>query len=726
VQGLELWGGHECTVSRVGDVFRDQTILSGHQERVDDLDRFAAFGLRTLRYPLLWERVAPDRPDVCDWHWIDTRLTRMCALGLRPIAGLCHHGSGPAYVNLLSPEFAPGLAAHAERAARRYPWIDAWTPVNEPLTTARFSALYGHWYPHHKDERSFWLALLNQIDAIRLAMKAIRKHNPRARLIQTEDLGRTYATAALTDQADFDNTRRWMTWDLLFGRVNAEHPMWSRLSAMGFGDRLRAIAAEPCPPDVIGVNHYLTSDRFLDHRCARYPGVAAGGNGVMHYVDVEAVRVISPRPAGVAGALREAWARYGATLAITEAHNACTRDEQVRWFANAWRDALRLREEGIEIEAVTSWSLLGAYDWNSLLTRANNHYEPGAFDVSGGVPRPTALAHYLKALSKNEQAPAPISGAGWWERDIRHVHRPVRTPQPGARVHRARRAAQRPILILGARGTLGQALTRACQERNLPCAAATRAEVQLESRTSIEAAIAKHQPVAVINAAGWVRVDEAEQEIDACRRVNTEGAALLVRICADRALPSVTFSTDLVFDGANSAPYSEGATPNPLNVYGASKADAEAEISATCARALIIRTAAFFSTHDPYNFAAWVVREVGAGRTVECASDAVVSPTFVPSLAHAALDLLLDGEAGIWHLANRGAVTWAEFARRIARACKLNPALVRDRVRAELGWPAPRPANSALTSTRGALLPDLDESIWRFGARVSELTSLAP
>src|SRR5690606_3739836 len=116
VQTLELWGGHECTVNRVGKAFRDQTVLSGHEAREDDLDAFASLGLKTLRYPILWERVAPERPDVSNWSWTDRRLERLRNLKLRPIAGLCHHGSGPAYVDLLSPAFAPGLAAHARAA----------------------------------------------------------------------------------------------------------------------------------------------------------------------------------------------------------------------------------------------------------------------------------------------------------------------------------------------------------------------------------------------------------------------------------------------------------------------------------------------------------------------------------------------------------------------------------------------------------------------------------
>jgi dTDP-4-dehydrorhamnose reductase len=152
---LELWGGLECTVARVGDRFRDQLAETGHRDRPDDLDAVARLGIRTLRYPIVWETVSPDRPDRADWSWHDARLERLRSLGLRPIAGLVHHGSGPRCTDLLDPAFPRLLARHAERVARRYPWIQDYTPVNEPLTTARFSALYGHWYPHARDYRSF-------------------------------------------------------------------------------------------------------------------------------------------------------------------------------------------------------------------------------------------------------------------------------------------------------------------------------------------------------------------------------------------------------------------------------------------------------------------------------------------------------------------------------------------------------------------------------------------
>src|SRR4051794_2868661 len=139
---IELWGGVECTINRVGDRYFNQLQRSGHWQRLDDLDRFAELGIRTLRFPILWEALAPDSVDEIDWSWTDQRLERLRALGIRPIAGLLHHGSGPRYTSLIDPEFPEKLAAFAGAVARRYPWIDLYTPVNEPLTTARFSGLY--------------------------------------------------------------------------------------------------------------------------------------------------------------------------------------------------------------------------------------------------------------------------------------------------------------------------------------------------------------------------------------------------------------------------------------------------------------------------------------------------------------------------------------------------------------------------------------------------------
>src|SRR4051795_5230261 len=108
-RGLELWGGVECTFNRVGDAYFDQSERLGHTTRLSDLDRLAGLGIRAIRYPVLWEKVAPNGLAQADWSWTDERLERLRALGIRPIVGLVHHGSGPQWTSLVDPAFPAGL-----------------------------------------------------------------------------------------------------------------------------------------------------------------------------------------------------------------------------------------------------------------------------------------------------------------------------------------------------------------------------------------------------------------------------------------------------------------------------------------------------------------------------------------------------------------------------------------------------------------------------------------
>src|SRR5690606_12100848 len=133
---------------------------------------------------------------------------------------------------------------------------------------------------------AFAKAILNQARATVLAMEGIRRITPEARLVQTEDLGTTYSTPALEYQADFDNARRWLTFDLLCGKVDRHHPIGSFFLWLGLDeDQFRWFADRPSPPDIVGINHYITSDRYLDQRVSRYPHLTPGTNGVHTYID---------------------------------------------------------------------------------------------------------------------------------------------------------------------------------------------------------------------------------------------------------------------------------------------------------------------------------------------------------------------------------------------------------------------------------------------------------
>jgi len=424
---LQLWGGPECTVNRVGDHYFDQIERTGHAHRLTDLDIFADLGLKTLRYPVLWERTAPDGVKNADWPWADERLDRLRTLRIDPIVGLLHHGSGPHSTSLADPLFPEKLADYARAVAERYPWVSRWTPINEPLTTARFSGLYGHWYPHACDSLVWARMLLNQCRAVCLAMRAVREVNPNAQLIQTEDLGKTHSTPALAYQAEFENERRWLTFDLLCGRVHFHHPMAHFLRWLGVGDgELEFFQDNPCPPDIFGINYYVTSERFLDERVQSYPPETIGSNSRHIYADIEAVRACADGISGPARLLREAWDRYRGPLAVTEAHLGASADEQMRWFQEVWDAGQQLRQEGIDLRAVTAWALLGAYDWDSLVTRNAGHYEPGAFHLCDGIPQPTPLAAMLRDLSRRGRHSHPDLGqTGWWRRPERLLYPPV-------------------------------------------------------------------------------------------------------------------------------------------------------------------------------------------------------------------------------------------------------------------------------------------------------------
>jgi beta-glucosidase/6-phospho-beta-glucosidase/beta-galactosidase len=429
-KSVEVWGGIECSIVRVaGGRTRNQLADTGHLQRPGDIDLVAGIGLKTIRYPVLWEMVEAEQ-GTDDWRFCDERLQMLRERGVSPIAGLLHHGSGPLWTDFLDPEFPDRLAAYAGRVAARYPWISMYTPVNEPFTTARIAGLYGLWHPFAQNESVCFRITVAECLAVKRAMEAIRRVNPEAKLVQTEDFGRIYSTPRLAYQAKYENERRWLAIDLLTGRVTRRHRFYRPLVAAGVDPaHLAELSGAPCPPDIIGIDYYLTSDRVIDHRTELYPGEDIGGNGRVPYVDVAAVRSDIPQEmTGFANRIRELWERYHLPVAVTELHNGCTRDEHLRWFMEGWEQAQSLKEEGVGIIAVTSWSLFGARDWNSMLTREEGYYECGAFDSRYDPPRPTIVAQAIRSLAETGHFDHPVlDRPGWWRREdhAHHASRPL-------------------------------------------------------------------------------------------------------------------------------------------------------------------------------------------------------------------------------------------------------------------------------------------------------------
>ncbi|GET40805.1 dTDP-4-dehydrorhamnose reductase [Microseira wollei NIES-4236] len=149
-------------------------------------------------------------------------------------------------------------------------------------------------------------------------------------------------------------------------------------------------------------------------------------------------------------------------------------------------------------------------------------------------------------------------------------------------------------------------------------------------------------------------------------------------------------------------------------MYGRSKALAEERVLKAHPNALTIRTSAFFEPWDEYNFVTIALRCLSAGQTFTAAADAIVSPTYVPDLVNTSLDLLIDGECGLWHLANNSAIAWSDLAILAAKKAGISTGYEEPRPVRELNLAAVRPSYSVLGSERGLLLPCLDRALCRY------------
>ena len=335
---------------------------------------------------------------------------------------------------------------------------------------------------------------------------------------------------------------------------------------------------------------------------------------------------------------------------------------------------------------------------------------------SGGKPE----ASVIREIAAHSGCSHPAAdAAGWWRGADRLTVKPysVSTRNHG-RGERDKpcsvRRRIRPLLVTGARGTLGSAFVRICQQRGLAVRATTRKEMDVTDSASVQSTLDAVRPWAIINAAGYVRVDDAERERTACYETNTAAVGILAGEASRLGIPFATFSSDLVFNGAKRAPYVESDHVSPLGAYGASKAAAELRATTLHSDSLVIRTSAFFGPWDEWNFAIIALRNFINGIPFSAAPDSIVSPTYVPDLVNASLDLLIDGEAGIWHVANRGEMSWTQFGIEVAKRAGVSASLVRPVPLSELGLEARRPAYSALGTERGAVLPTIENALDRW------------
>jgi dTDP-4-dehydrorhamnose reductase len=236
----------------------------------------------------------------------------------------------------------------------------------------------------------------------------------------------------------------------------------------------------------------------------------------------------------------------------------------------------------------------------------------------------------------------------------------------------------------------------------------------------------ERRPDVVFFPAGFTWVDGCEKDPDKARGANLHQPLNLARVAAEVGARFVYFSTDYIFDGTK-GPYAEDATPNPLNVYGLAKLEAEQALSALLGdRLLIARTSWVFGPErQGKNFAYQLVKTLRAGKGLTVPIDQVSSPSYGPDVAEASVRLVEAGASGVYHVVGPEVMSRLAFARAIATAFDLDASLIQGKTTAEIGQGAPRPLDGGLLAPRleaalPGLMKPLDRSLEHFRSVISE------
>lgn len=246
-------------------------------------------------------------------------------------------------------------------------------------------------------------------------------------------------------------------------------------------------------------------------------------------------------------------------------------------------------------------------------------------------------------------------------------------------------------LVTGATGQLGRALTRIAS-RDHQVVALARADLDVTARADVEEAVTAYRPEVVFNCSGWVDVDGHELDPDRSRRINVDAPRFLREACETVNAHLVHVSTDYVFDGWATDPYSEDDPTAPLNVYGATKLEGEASVGP---ESTVVRTTWLQAMDGPNMVRRVLDGLVDSGRVL-LPSDRRSTPSLCDDVARVMMMLAVERHSGVVHAVNEGITSWAEFARSVAVAAGYDPDWVVGTIEAD--YDPPRPARRPLFS----------------------------
>ena len=354
----------------------DEMAKCGHYDRWrEDFDLIEDMGIRFLRYgpPLHRTFLGPDK---FDWSFADETFAELKRRDIVPIADLCHFGVPDWIGDFQNPDLPQLFRHYAESFARRFPWVQLYTPVNEMYICAVFSARYGWWNEQLKSDRDFVTALKHIVKANVLAMRSILDVRSDAIFIQSESSEYYHAeNPAAIKPAEVMNAERFLSLDLNYGR-RIESEMYEFLFDNGmtrdeYHFFLDNNFRHHC---ILGNDYYITNE----HR-VHEDGTTEPAGEVFGYAEIT----------------WQYYDRYRIPVMHTETNfsQGPNGDEAIYWLWKEWANVLRVRNDGIPVVGFTWYSLTDQVDWNSALRRDAGEVDPlGLFDLDRKI-RPVGKAY---------------------------------------------------------------------------------------------------------------------------------------------------------------------------------------------------------------------------------------------------------------------------------------------------------------------------------------------
>jgi beta-glucosidase len=360
--------GIENSIPKIkgGTVRVDQMESCGHYRHWrTDFDLLDDIGIRYLRYgpPIHTTLIGPER---YDWEFADITFGELYRRNIVPIVDLCHFGVPDWIGDFQNPDFPEQFAKYAHAFARRFPWVQLYTPVNEMFICAQFSAKFGWWNEEGKTDQTFVRALKHIVKANVLAMKAILEVRSDAIFIQSESSEYFHAeNPAAIKPAEIENAKRFLSLDLNYGhRVDSEmyeYLMDNGMTREEYHFFLSSRLRHHC---ILGNDYYWTNE----HRVAADGSHRASGE-IFGYSEIT----------------RQYHHRYRLPVMHTETNivEGPNGDEAVNWLWKQWANVLRVRNDGVPTVGFTWYSLTDQMDWDSALREPAGHIHPvGLYDMN--------------------------------------------------------------------------------------------------------------------------------------------------------------------------------------------------------------------------------------------------------------------------------------------------------------------------------------------------------